>query len=320
LRLVALVLLTALALAVLSTAASTTFAPRQYQASGGVLLPGGMVRVHFEAADPRAAVALVQGFIAQHKTPLMIDPPLVVPVAAAFPGDLALVLLALLVAGLFLLWPRKRAAARSENQLIEVLGEQMLAARPLAANDLARQLLEHWFDRGRALLSVVSPDEGDGGARVAAELARTFAAQGVSTLLIDADLRAPVLHRAFGLRNRGGLADFLENREVRLAQCADHLSLLVAGRSGADPLELLSRRRMRELLAAAASRYRVVLVSTPAAARGPDLQLPAAFGGGVLVVSKHPADVQGLEKLKQLLTASHAQVVGTVLNPAGASD
>jgi receptor protein-tyrosine kinase len=163
---------------------------------------------------------------------------------------------------------------------------------------------------------VVSPDEGHGGARVAAELARTFAAQGVSTLLIDADLRAPALHRAFGLRNRRGLADFLENREVRLAQCAGNLSLLVAGRSGADPLELLSRRRMRELLAAAASRYRVVLVSTPAAARGPDLQLPAAFGGGVLVVSKHPADVQGLEKLKQLLTASHAQVVGTVLNPA----
>ena len=96
-----------------------------------------------------------------------------------------------------------------------------------------------------------------------------LARMGEPTLLIDADFRTPGLHRAFGLRNRAGLADFLEGGGARLAHCAENLSVLVAGRSAEDPLELLGRPRMRELLAAAARRYRAVLVDTPSAARGP---------------------------------------------------
>jgi Mrp family chromosome partitioning ATPase len=161
----------------------------------------------------------------------------------------------------------------------------------------------------------VSADSREGRTRVAAELARAFAARGEPTLVIDADFRAPALHRAFGLRNRAGLADFLEGDQPQIAHCADNLSVLVAGRSGADPLELLSRARMRELLAAAARRYRVILVDTPAAARGPDLQLFAAFAGGALVVVKRPKRI-ALERLRDLLVHCKARVVGTVLSPA----
>ena len=118
---------------------------------------------------------------------------------------------------------------------------------------------------------------------------------------------------SFGLPNRGGLADFLEGRSASLAHCADNLSVLVAGRSGADPLELLSGPRVQALLAAAAQRYSVVLVDTPAAACGPDLQLFAAFGGGALVVARRPASPRGLERLRKLLAGCKAQVVGTVI-------
>jgi len=311
LRLIALVFAAAAGLAL----AASELAPRQYLARGGVLLPSGMVKVQYEAGDPGIAVAQVQAFIAAHRDALLVDPPRVVPMTSNVIEMLAGTA-ALFAAGL-LLWRRKRPPAlRSENQLIEVLGAQPLAARPLAAHDLARQLLAHWFGPRRAVLAVVSPQDADGAKHVAAELARACAAGGVSTLLIDADFRAPGLHRAFGLRNRAGLADFLEERPVRLVPCADNLSLLVAGRASGDPLELLSRPRMQHLLAAAAGRYQVVLVATPAAARGPDLQLPAAFCGGALVVSKHPASQDDLAHLGKLLSACRAQVIGTVLSPA----
>jgi len=309
-RLIALVFVAAAGLAL----AATALAPRQYVARGGVLLPSGMLKVQYEAADPGTATARVQAFIAAHRDALLVDPPRVVP-ARATAFEYWLLPVAMLI-GLVLLWRRRRPALRSENQLIEVLGAQPLAARPLAAHDLARQLLVHWFGPRRAVLAVVSPQDADGAKHVAAELARACAAGGVSTLLIDADFRAPGLHRAFGLRNRAGLADFLEERPVRLVPCADNLSVLVAGRASGDPLELLSRPRMQHLLAAAASRYQVVLVATPAAARGPDLQLPAAFCGGALVVSKHPADQDDLARLGKLLSACRAQVIGTVLSPA----
>jgi Mrp family chromosome partitioning ATPase len=211
---------------------------------------------------------------------------------------------------------RRERALRSENELNGVLGVPLIAARPLAPRSLSQQLLDQWFDRGRSLLALVSAKSSDGGALVAAELARAFARMEVATLLIDANLRSPSLHRAFGLRNRAGLADFLEGRPVGLAQCAENLSVLVAGRSSADPLELLSRPKLRDFLAAAGRRYRVVLIDTPAAARGPDLQLFAAFGGGALVVTRRPAESAALRKLQDFLSYSRARVVGTVFSPA----
>jgi protein-tyrosine kinase len=214
-----------------------------------------------------------------------------------------------------MLWHDRRGL-RSENELIEALGMPVIAARPLLPRPMCRLLMENWIAPGRGVLPVVSAAAGEGRTRVAAELAKTFSDMGEPTLAIDADFRAPGLHKAFGLDNRGGLADFLSGRGVRLAQCADNLSVLVAGRASDDPLELLSRPRLQELLAAAVRRYRVVLVDTPAAARGPDMQLFAAFGGGALVVAKRPAKPKGLSRLRELLSQCKAQVVGTVLAPA----
>jgi Mrp family chromosome partitioning ATPase len=299
--------------------AAFVLSPQQYVARGGVLVPGGMLKAQYTAADPQAASALVAAFIGQQKNALLIDPPLVVP-AAVFSGqDLVLGGVLVAVLALSLLWRRRQPALRSENELVEVLGLPVLAARPLQPGHLARQLLAHWFDRRRAVLAVVSPERRGARTRAAAELARVFAAMGEPTLLIDADLRSPGLHREFGLPNRAGLADFLEGRTARLAHCADHLAVLVAGRAHDDPLELLSRSRLQHLLAAAAKRYRVVLVDTPAAARGPDLQLFAAFAGGALVVTEHPAQAHALRRLGDLLAGCKARIVGTVLSPARAS-
>jgi len=295
--------------------AATLFPPQRYVATGGVLMPAGMLKAQYTAADPQTAAALVQLFIETHKNPLLVDPPLVVRVTPSPAASMALGLSVAVLLGLLLLWRRRPSGVRSENELNATLGVPIVAARPLAPQDLSRQLVAHWFGRGHPVLAVVSATRGDGRTRVAAELARAFAASGEPTLVIDADFRSPALHRAFGLRNRAGLADFLAGGNTQLAHCAENLSVLVAGRSGADPLELLSRPRMQELLAAAAKRYRVILVDTPAASRGPDLQLFAAFAGGALVVVKRPARTVALEHLRDLLTHARARVVGTVLSP-----
>ena len=227
-------------------------------------------------------------------------------------ANLVLAAVAGLAVGAALL-PMRRREVRSETQLVQVLGASLLAARPLVAHALSQQLLTHWFAGGRRVLPVVSAESGTGSTRTAAELARAFAAMGERTLLIDADFRAPGVHAEFGLPNKRGLAEFLNGGTASIAHCADNLSVLVAGRAGGDPLELLSGPRVQALLAAAAQRYSVVLVDTPAAACGPDLQLFAAFGGGALVVARRPASPRGLERLRELLAGCRARVVGTVI-------
>ena len=296
--------------------ATTLLSPRRYVATGGVLMPAGMLRVQYEADDARLAAALVQGFIRRHQNPLLVDPPLVTADDPSLALNLAFGGAGGLLLGVVLVRRRRQRPVRSENQLVEVLGASLLAPRPLAPHAHARQLLAHWFRRGRPVLAVVSADSGSGRTRAAAELARAFAAMGERTLLIDADLRSPRVHLEFGLPNRQGLADFLEGRQAALAHVSEHLSVMAAGRSGADPLELLSRPQGQALLGEAAQRYSVVLIDTPAAESGPDLQLFAAFGGGALVVARRAATPDGLARLRKLLSGCRARVVGTVIAAA----
>jgi len=319
-RLVALVLTTALSLAWVTSAIS----PRQYVARGAIMLAEAssgtrMLKVQYAAPSPQGAIALVEAFLQSQKNVVWVDPPLVAPLERSRAPYMILGAMVFLISSFIVLWRRKPPAVRSENELVALLGKPVLAARPFAPQGLSHQLLAHWFGLGRPVLAIVSADSGAGRKRVAAELARAFARMGEPTLLIDGDFRSPGLHREFGLRNRAGLGDFLEGGRMQLAHCADNLSVLVAGRSGADPLELLSRKRLQDLLAAAAKRYRVVLVDTPAAARGPDLQMFAAFAGGALVVARFSTEIPALERLRDFLAGCRARVVGTVLSPAGAS-
>ena len=235
------------------------------------------------------------------------------PPADAFTAPLAFAL----SAGIRLWEKHRRRTVRSERELLDVIGPPLLAARPLrpeALRALSLQLLEHWFNGSRTLLPVISVGARDGRTSLAVELAKTFAAMGERTLLIDADFRSSSLHETFALKNTGGLADLLDGRLVRLAVCKENLAVLVAGAVREDPLELLSRERLRHFLGAAARPFRVVLIDTPAAERGPDLEMFAALAGGALLVVRPGEDAARLARLRRRLTRCAARPVATVFN------
>ena len=80
-----------------------------------------------------------------------------------------------------------------------------------------------------------------------------------------------------------------------------------------DPLELLSRSRLPGFLAEASKHFRVVVIDTPAAARGPDFQMFAALAGGALVVTaQDSAEAQALRGLHATLQRCAARLVATV--------
>src|SRR5262245_16323273 len=207
---------------------------------------------------------------------------------------------------------------KREKDFLDALGPPLLAVRPLrteTAPAQAEQLRVHWFSR-RRLLPVVSAERGEGRTRLALDLARRLVGLGVRTLLIDGDLRRPRLHHAFRLKNEMGLADFLAGREVRLASFGANLAVLVAGRPPAEPLEPLASPRLAPFLSVAATRFGAVVIDTPAACRGPDLQIFAALGGGALVLARQGSgDPGALAGLRGWLRSCAAQVVGILLRP-----
>lgn len=230
-------------------------------------------------------------------------------------ADNSAVLLLAAAAGLgaaVALLPRSERAVRHEREVVGALGEPLIAAHPATREGLralCEQLRAQWLAHGRRLLPVVQVGEGD----FAADLARAFAAAGERTLLVDADLRSPALHRRFRLPRGEGLADFLDGRGLRLAACGENLALLGAGTARELPLELLSRQRLRQLLDAMAAAFAVVVVRTPPVARGPDFEIFAALACGALVYAGRGAGAGELAALRLRLERCAARVLGTVL-------
>jgi hypothetical protein len=232
-------------------------------------------------------------------------------------ADNSAVLLLAMAAGLggvVAVLPRSGSGViRHERELLGALGEPQIAAHPgtpEGVRALCAQLRAQ-VASGRRMLPVVQT--ADDGGRFACQLARAFASAGERTLLIDADLRSPGLHRRFGLPQVAGLAEFLQDGKLQLAACGEKLALLGGGTARELPLELLSRARLRELVRAMAAGFRVVVVRTPPVGRGPDFEIFAALAGCVLVYAGRDAGAAELAALGRRLERCAARVLGTVL-------
>ena len=104
----------------------------------------------------------------------------------------------------------------------------------------------------RKMLSIVSPERGEGRSFIAANLAIVFSQLGERTLLIDADMRHPCQHELFKLENRRGFSSILAGRDnsqvVQRVNNFVDLSILTSGPTPPNPQELLGRPTLKTLL------------------------------------------------------------------------
>jgi receptor protein-tyrosine kinase len=139
-------------------------------------------------------------------------------------------------------------------------------------------------DRDASIVLVTSAVAGEGKSTVAASLAVASALAGRRTLLIECDLRRPVLAERLGLEPTPGLADLVAGqatsaealREVDLGVAAKmsvngagagaveagSLSVLPAGSTAPKPSELLGSRSFTDYLSVLARAYDVTILDT----------------------------------------------------------
>ncbi|HZF14564.1 MAG TPA: chain length determinant protein tyrosine kinase EpsG [Steroidobacteraceae bacterium] len=186
---------------------------------------------------------------------------------------------------------------------------------------LRTQLQIGWSNNGtrRRLLTIVSPGAGEGRSYVAANLAVAFSQLGERTLLIDADLRRPRLHRIFGMSDRIGLSSILSGRAdhsaiVPVAQFGK-LSLLTAGARPPNPQELLSRGVLAALLRHIQADFDVVLLDTPPAMQFADARSVAFRAGSALVIARKDfTRLADAASVIRSMSETGARTVGTVFN------
>ncbi len=114
------------------------------------------------------------------------------------------------------------------------------------------QNLRFLFSRpGGQVIGIHSVMRGEGKTFVAANLAATLASGGSKALLIEANLRKPVLAGLFGTGPAKGLSRYLEGgtfEEVVQKTSIDHLWMLPGGPVPPNPAELLGNGRFRMLI------------------------------------------------------------------------
>ena len=179
-------------------------------------------------------------------------------------------------------------------------------------------MLRH--DNKRAnVLAVVSPRAREGRSVLAAELALAFAQLGKPTLLVDADLRRPGLHRLFNADNANGLSQALAGHDaqshVHPVDGAPQLGVLTSGAVSDNPLERLSDGHFEALVRQWRRRYEHIVIDTSPVADYSDALAVATVVGRVVMVSRAchtPYD--STRDLLRRLTATQSQVLGAVIN------
>ena len=172
---------------------------------------------------------------------------------------------------------------------------------------------------GKRALAVVSAEEGDGKTYLVSNLAISFSQFAGRTLLIDANLRHPRLHRLLGTKSEVGLSDLLagevKGEPVVPVDGLEGLHFLGAGSAMADPVQLLQGPRFSILLEQMADSFDYVLIDTPSNEIGPDARLIAARAGAALLVGrKGHSRVALLRRLLSQLNMGPSLVAGVVLN------
>ncbi|WP_245976678.1 CpsD/CapB family tyrosine-protein kinase [Oceanobacillus arenosus] len=174
-------------------------------------------------------------------------------------------------------------------------------------------------EKKNSVFLITSPGVGEGKSTTAANLAVSIAQQKDSVLLIDANLREPVIQDIFQISNETGLTNVLEGSAI-LDQAISrtdikNLDVLTSGTSVLNPTEILGSDVMMNLLNEASTRYNVVLIDSPTILSSTETRVLANQCEGVVLVLEHgKTELENAIESKRILELAHANLLGVIIN------
>ena len=172
------------------------------------------------------------------------------------------------------------------------------------------------------VLAITSSLPAEGKTLTAVNCATVLAQQGANVLLVDADLRQPSLHQAFGIPQGPGLSEVLMNActaddaTVR-AEAIPNLAMLPSGAPLNLPAEMLASAKMLDLIERWRSQYDHIVFDTPPVSMFTDAVVLGSHADAVLLVTRSGATTrQILRHTQDVLQRANVNVAGVVLNGA----
>ena len=175
---------------------------------------------------------------------------------------------------------------------------------------------------------VTSSVSGEGKSMLSTNLAIVHAQRGKTVLLIDGDLRTPVLHQRLNLESDYGLSSLLFEGNIDGVGAATQipfpgipgLAVLPAGPVPGYPAELLASDGMAELVRICRRHYDYIIIDGAPILPVTDSALLSRYADFTLVVARHNVtDRRSLERTCQILRSQGVRQIGMVLNGVKAS-
>jgi len=166
------------------------------------------------------------------------------------------------------------------------------------------------------LITSASPEEGK--TVTASNLAITIAQSEYSVLLLDADLRKPMLHKIFNLDNSKGLSTYLAGTsDLNIIQEGPlpMMSIIPSGPIPPNPSELLSSNKTQKLLELLKKRYDIIILDSPPLIGVSDSLILSKFTSGTLIITKFAKTTYDiLSRCIKSLKDINANLFGIVIN------
>jgi protein-tyrosine kinase len=189
---------------------------------------------------------------------------------------------------------------------------------------LREQLKRLRTESGIRTIAITSPVKKDGKTTVAVNLAASIALDyEQKVLLIDADLRAPSMHRFFKLESSPGLTEYLSSNTVAGVKTLirgthlNGLQVIPAGKPSRFSAELLAKEKMRLMLDEIHTKlpgHMVIIDSPPVLATSDPMVLSRQVDGVMMVVRAGKTPKEYLSKA--LGAFNSGKILGIVLNGA----
>ena len=189
-----------------------------------------------------------------------------------------------------------------------------------AYRSLRTSLLYTSADKKIKSILISSAGPGEGKTTTVANLAITYANLGKKTILIDTDLRRPVVHKVLDLNKEPGITDYLSGakndfKDLVQSTSIENLYVVPSGIIPPNPSELLGSKRMSDLIKNLEKDWDMILLDSPPLVAVTDATMVSKeIDQIVMVVKVGQTDKKAFDHTINSLRNVKAPLGGIILN------
>ena len=169
-------------------------------------------------------------------------------------------------------------------------------------------------------LLITSSGPKEGKSTIQANMATALAQMDAKVILVDLDLRRPMVHTLMGFDKEIGMSDFLMDKSTKIESVIKttnikNLDIITSGIIPPNPSELLASKRMDEAIESLKEKYDYVLFDSPPVIAVTDSMVMAnKVDLLILAIRVDQADKNVVKRTKELLENIKVDITGVVIN------